>query len=96
MGKSFKLPAYVGIILKEGANVLLIRRINTDLGIENETASGYYSRPWDWQSIQDNQQWIIQFASPENPKTHSSTEIFFLFEMIARSVKTFIISISYR
>ncbi|OQR82158.1 26S proteasome non-ATPase regulatory subunit 12, partial [Thraustotheca clavata] len=39
----------------------------TDLGDANERASGYYSRPWEFQKIKANAQWIIQFGSPDDP-----------------------------
>lgn len=39
----------------------------TDLGYETEKASGYYDAPWDWDAIRGNQQWVIQFASSDDP-----------------------------
>lgn len=39
----------------------------TDLGEESERVSGFFDRPWDWESITHNQQWIIQFASTDDP-----------------------------
>lgn len=39
----------------------------TDLGIEREKQSGYFDRPWDWKKIKNHQQWIIQFASTDDP-----------------------------
>lgn len=39
----------------------------TDLGMETEKLSGYFDRPWDWDAIKNNQQWIIQFASTNDP-----------------------------
>ena len=32
-------------------------------GIENERASGYYSRPWLWDDIKANARHIIQFGA---------------------------------
>jgi predicted alpha/beta hydrolase family esterase len=46
---------------------VLIGACYTDLGDETERLSGYYNRPWDWQAIRDNQQWIVQFASTDDP-----------------------------
>lgn len=46
---------------------VLIGAMHTDLGMENEILSGYYQEPWDWQKIKENQQWIIQFASTDDP-----------------------------
>ncbi len=46
---------------------VLIGPCYTDLGEENERVSGYYNRPWDWKSIKENQKWIIQFSSIDDP-----------------------------
>lgn len=46
---------------------VLIGTMYTDLGIETETIAGYYNRPWDWQAIKNNQQWVILFASTDDP-----------------------------
>ena len=29
--------------------------------------SGYYNRPWQWEQIKQNTQWIIQFGSTDDP-----------------------------
>jgi len=29
--------------------------------------SGYFDKPWDWKKIRNNQQWIILFASQDDP-----------------------------
>ena len=29
--------------------------------------SGYYNRPWLWEQIKQNTQWIIQFGSTDDP-----------------------------
>jgi len=39
----------------------------TDLGDAIEKESGYYNHPWNWQQIKNNQNWIIQFASTDDP-----------------------------
>ncbi len=46
---------------------VLVGACYTDLGIETEKQSGYYSRPWNWQAIKQNQQWIALFASQDDP-----------------------------
>lgn len=46
---------------------VLVAPCYTDLGDQNEKASGYYSRPWEWEKIRKNQQWILQFASRNDP-----------------------------
>ena len=35
--------------------------------MENERLSGYFDLPWNWNAIRKNQQWIIQFASTDDP-----------------------------
>lgn len=46
---------------------ILIGACYTDLGEESETVSGYYDRPWQWDKIKENQNWIVQFASTDDP-----------------------------
>jgi predicted alpha/beta hydrolase family esterase len=46
---------------------VLVGASYTDLGDTNERASGYYDTPWDWQAIKRNQQFILQFASTNDP-----------------------------
>lgn len=46
---------------------VLVGAYVSDLGIESEKLSGYFDRPWNWQAIKDNQQFIIQFASVDDP-----------------------------
>ena len=47
--------------------LILVSACVTDLGDYNEAASGYYSRPWEWDKIKANSKWIIQFASTDDP-----------------------------
>lgn len=46
---------------------VLIGACYTDLGDRNERLSGYYNRPWQWNKIKENQEWIVQFASTDDP-----------------------------
>jgi predicted alpha/beta hydrolase family esterase len=46
---------------------VLVGSYHTDLGIETEKISGYFDLPWNWEAIKNNQQWIIQFASTNDP-----------------------------
>jgi hypothetical protein len=46
---------------------ILIGACYTDLGEESEAVSGYYDRPWLWNKIKENQKWIVQFASTDDP-----------------------------
>lgn len=47
--------------------IVLVSACVTDLGIENERASGYYNRPWEWQKIKSNSEFIAQFGSTDDP-----------------------------
>lgn len=46
---------------------VLVGAYHTDLGMPKEIESGYFNRPWNWESIKNNQKWIIQFASINDP-----------------------------
>jgi uncharacterized protein len=46
---------------------ILVGACYTDLGDDNEKKSDYYNRPWNWNAIKENQRWIIQFASTDDP-----------------------------
>lgn len=46
---------------------VLVGTYHTDLGIPAEIESGYFTRPWDWDAIKANQQWIIQFSGLNDP-----------------------------
>lgn len=46
---------------------VLVGACYTDLGDENEKKSGYYKKEWNWDAIKNNQKWIIQFASMDDP-----------------------------
>lgn len=46
---------------------VLVGACYTDLGDENERKSGYYEKEWNWDAIKNNQKWIIQFASTDDP-----------------------------
>ena len=46
---------------------VLVGTYDSDLGDENEKKSGYFNRPWNWDAMRTNQQWIIQFASTDDP-----------------------------
>jgi len=40
---------------------------HTDLGLDTERASGYFDDEWRWDDIRNNSEWIIQFASTDDP-----------------------------
>ena len=46
---------------------VLVGASYTDLHDEMEKKSGYYNRPWNWEKIKENQQWILQYASIDDP-----------------------------
>ena len=46
---------------------VLVSAYHTDLGDEDEKKSGYFTTPWEWEKIKNNQKWIIQFASTDDP-----------------------------
>lgn len=39
----------------------------TDLGYPEEKESGYYEDKWQWEKIKKNAQWLVQFASQDDP-----------------------------
>jgi len=45
---------------------VLIGAYHTDLNMEKEKLSGYFSRPWNWKKIRHNQKWISLFASEDD------------------------------
>mmetsp|Transcript_24107 Transcript_24107/g.24363 ORF Transcript_24107/g.24363 Transcript_24107/m.24363 type:complete len:219 (+) Transcript_24107:70-726(+) len=62
--------AVAGLRLLESDAVLglvLVSACHTDLGEESERISGYYSRPWNYATIKQNAQWILQFHSDNDP-----------------------------
>lgn len=46
---------------------VLVAPMHTDLGIESEKLSGYFDEPWKWDNIKNNQNWIVQFSSTDDP-----------------------------
>lgn len=47
--------------------LVLVGAYYTDLGDDTEKASGYFDTPWDWDSISMNVDFIVQFASTDDP-----------------------------
>mmetsp|Transcript_32922 Transcript_32922/g.61233 ORF Transcript_32922/g.61233 Transcript_32922/m.61233 type:complete len:237 (-) Transcript_32922:338-1048(-) len=47
--------------------LVLVSACYTDLGVENERQAGYYNRPWQWNKIKENCEFIVQFASNNDP-----------------------------
>ncbi len=45
---------------------ILVAACYTDLGEPTEKISRYYDKPWKWETIRKNQQWIVQFASVDD------------------------------
>ncbi len=46
---------------------VLVGAYYTDTGDRYEKMSGYFDKPWDWRAIREHQQWIVQFASVDDP-----------------------------
>lgn len=46
---------------------VLVSVYHTDLNLESERLSNYFDLPFDWQKIRDNQKFIIQFNSANDP-----------------------------
>lgn len=46
---------------------VLVAGYHTDLNDEKEKKSGYFDKPWNWEAIKNNQKWIIQFNSSDDP-----------------------------
>jgi len=46
---------------------VLIGVCHIDLGIKDEKTSKYYNRPWNFTAIKNNQKFIVQFASTDDP-----------------------------
>lgn len=46
---------------------VLVSTYYTDLGEEDEKLSGYFNSPWNWEKIRNNQKWIVQFSSVDDP-----------------------------
>lgn len=45
----------------------LVAGYHTDLDDEREKESGYFDKPWNWEAIKNNQKWILQFNSTDDP-----------------------------
>ncbi|KAF9908410.1 putative hydrolase rbbp9 [Linnemannia zychae] len=46
--------------------VVLVSAYHSDLGDPSEREAGYFNRPWDWDAISRNVEWISQFSSPSD------------------------------
>lgn len=46
---------------------ILVGSYYTDLGDPDEHASGYFDKPWQFEKIKNNQKWIVQFHSTDDP-----------------------------
>ncbi|CAF1154882.1 unnamed protein product [Rotaria sordida] len=67
VGHSSGCEAIMRLLEKDKVRgVILVAACHTDLGDENERASEYYNRPWDWDAIRGNTEWIVQFHSPSD------------------------------
>merc|ERR1712034_159458 len=57
--------------------IVLVSAYTLDLGDKLEHESGYFNRPWDWNKIKENVEWICQFASSDDPflRYHEQKEV---------------------
>jgi predicted alpha/beta hydrolase family esterase len=46
---------------------ILVGGLYKDLGYEDEIKTGIFAHPWDWEKIKENQNWIIQLDSNNDP-----------------------------
>lgn len=46
--------------------IVIVGAYTTDCGIENERLSGYFDRPWEWDKVKTNTDWIVQFGSEDD------------------------------
>ncbi|KAG0272555.1 putative hydrolase rbbp9 [Linnemannia exigua] len=46
--------------------VVLVSAYHSDLDDPSERESGYFNRPWNWDAISRNVEWITQFSSPSD------------------------------
>ncbi|XP_037050018.1 serine hydrolase RBBP9-like [Bradysia coprophila] len=67
IGHSSGCEAIMRLLEKDKVRgIILVAACHTDLGDENERASEYYNRPWDWDTIRSNAEWIVQLHSPSD------------------------------
>ena len=62
--------AVAGLRILEETKLLgcvLVAACYTDLGDKGERLSGYYNRPWKWDKIKSNSEWILQYHSLDDP-----------------------------
>ena len=47
---------------------IIPQTISEDLELQcYHIISGYFNRPWEWEQIKQNTQWIVQFGSTDDP-----------------------------
>ncbi|CAF1300558.1 unnamed protein product [Adineta steineri] len=67
IGHSSGCEAIMRLLEKDKVRgVILVAACHTDLGDEGEKESEYYNRPWDWDTIKSNAEWIVQLHSPSD------------------------------
>lgn len=49
------------------AGICLVSAYTTDQGDSVERASGYFSRPWEWDKVRSNAGFVLQFGSTDDP-----------------------------
>jgi hypothetical protein len=51
------------------AGVVLVSAYTSDMGDPLEAASGYFSRPWQWDTIRQNAGFIVQVRTSKKSNT---------------------------
>lgn len=46
---------------------MLVGAYHTHLDMDTEKQSGYFNDPWNWSAIRQNQEWVVVFASSDDP-----------------------------
>lgn len=67
---------------------VLVGSYYTDLEDADEKASGYFDNPWLWDSIKNNQGWIAQFHSTDDPWI-SNQEAYMIHDMLRTELHEF-------
>lgn len=69
--------------------MVLVAAYSSDMGYRSERASGYFSRPWRWDRQQQNCNWIVQFASTDDPFLPLEAEQRFVRDALSPKVEYF-------
>jgi hypothetical protein len=51
---------------------IIVSAYHSDLGDANERLSGYFNRPWQWDTIRQNAGFLVQYHSVDDVRNQSS------------------------